>query len=156
MKIAFVSYSDFNGGAAKACYKIFSLLKKKNRSLLIVREKSINDKRIILFGNKYLNKLRNVLMHYLSRIIGLKDFSFNLLPSNMGTYLNSLDVDLINLHWINGETISINEIKKINKPLVITLHDMWFFSGGYHYVNENEYFNKKIISNNLKNKETSP
>jgi glycosyltransferase involved in cell wall biosynthesis len=143
MKIAFVSYSDFNGGAAKACYKIFNLLKKKNRSLLIVREKSINDKSIILFGNKYLNKLRNVFMHYLSRVIGLKDFSFNLLSSNMGTYLNSLDVDLINLHWINGETISINEIGKINKPLVITLHDMWFFSGGYHYVNENEYFKKK-------------
>jgi len=143
MKIAFVSYSDFNGGEKKTFYKIFNLLKKKNRSLLIVREKSINDKRIILFGNKYLNKLRNVFMHYLSRVIGLKDFSFNLLPSNMGVYLNSLDVDLINLHWINGETISINDIEKINKPLVITLHDMWFFSGGYNYVNENEYFKKK-------------
>lgn len=143
MRIAFVSYSDSNGGAAKACHQIFDLLNRKNKSLLIVREKTFKDKKIILFGNKYLNKFRNIIMHYLAKLLGLKDFSFNLLPSNMAGYLNSLDVDIVNLHWINGETISINDIEKINKTLVITLHDMWFFSGGYHYVDENEYFKKK-------------
>ena len=39
--------------------------------------------------------------------------------------------DIIHFHWING-LVSIDQINKINKPIVWTLRDMWPFTGGCH------------------------
>jgi glycosyltransferase involved in cell wall biosynthesis len=43
------------------------------------------------------------------------------------------DNDIINLHWINGEMLSVGDIASIKKPVVWTLHDMWAFCGAEHY-----------------------
>lgn len=40
--------------------------------------------------------------------------------------------DVIHLHWINGGFINIKHLKKINKPVIWTLRDMWPFTGGCH------------------------
>ena len=40
--------------------------------------------------------------------------------------------DLVHLHWVQGEMISIESIGRINKPLVWTLHDNWAFLGSEH------------------------
>lgn len=42
----------------------------------------------------------------------------------------SNDVDLINLHWLGQGYISLNFLKKTTKPILITMHDSWFFTGG--------------------------
>ncbi len=42
--------------------------------------------------------------------------------------------DVVHLHWINAEMLKIENIKKINKPLVWTMHDMWPFCGAEHCV----------------------
>jgi len=55
-----------------------------------------------------------------------------LVPSRWSGRLNSSDADLIHLHWINGDFISIADIGKIRKPVVWTLHDMWAFCGAEH------------------------
>ena len=41
--------------------------------------------------------------------------------------INASDCDIVNLHWINGEMLSIKDIAKIKKPIVWTLHDMCTF-----------------------------
>ena len=41
------------------------------------------------------------------------------------------NADIIHLHWING-LVSTRLLKKINKPIVWTLRDMWPFTGGCH------------------------
>jgi glycosyltransferase involved in cell wall biosynthesis len=41
------------------------------------------------------------------------------------------NADIIHLHWING-LVNIVHLKKINKPIVWTLRDMWPFTGGCH------------------------
>ena len=46
--------------------------------------------------------------------------------------VNFSDFDIVHLHWIQHETLSIRDINKINKPIVWTLHDMWAFSGAEH------------------------
>ena len=43
---------------------------------------------------------------------------------------------MLNLHWINGEMLSIAGIGSIRKPIVWTLHDMWAFCGAEHYTEE--------------------
>jgi glycosyltransferase involved in cell wall biosynthesis len=56
-----------------------------------------------------------------------------LLPSNLTGKLNSVEADILHLHWIGSEFLSVEDIGKLKKPLVWTLHDMWPFSGAEHY-----------------------
>ncbi|RZJ99866.1 MAG: glycosyltransferase, partial [Flavobacterium sp.] len=64
--------------------------------------------------------------------------SGNWLPSNWSKEINSSNTDVVNLHWVAGETLSIEDISRINKPLVWTLHDMWAFCGAEHIENYDE------------------
>ena len=52
-------------------------------------------------------------------------------------YINKSGCDLVNLHWINAETLSIEDVKKINKPFIITMHDMWWICGTENYLPRN-------------------
>lgn len=52
---------------------------------------------------------------------------------NLVESINASDADLVHLHWINGGGMSVDDLKRINKPIVWTLHDMWAFTGGCHY-----------------------
>ena len=54
-------------------------------------------------------------------------------PGGFLERINASDADVVHLHWINGGMLSIEEIGRINKPVVWSLHDMWAFTGGCHY-----------------------
>lgn len=41
--------------------------------------------------------------------------------------------DVVNLHWINGGMVSIQQLGRIGRPVVWTMHDMWPFCGAEHY-----------------------
>lgn len=41
--------------------------------------------------------------------------------------------DVIHLHWVNGGFVNIRHLRKVGKPIVWTLRDMWPFTGGCHY-----------------------
>jgi glycosyltransferase involved in cell wall biosynthesis len=72
----------------------------------------------------------------LRRVVASGDpdsYSANWLPSGWARELNASRTDLLHLHWLNGEMISIAEIGRLRKPLVWTLHDMWAFCGAEHY-----------------------
>lgn len=58
--------------------------------------------------------------------------SVNRVPSRWAPLLNTSDADVINLHWLGDETMSIEDIGRIRKPIVWTLHDMWPFCGSEH------------------------
>jgi glycosyltransferase involved in cell wall biosynthesis len=47
-----------------------------------------------------------------------------------------LNADIVHLHWFCAGYLPINYLKKIKKPIVWTLHDMWAFTGGCHYVGD--------------------
>jgi len=59
-------------------------------------------------------------------------FSVNLLPSLILKQIRENNPDIIHLHWIGWEFIRIEDIKKINRPIIWTLHDSWAFTGGCH------------------------
>jgi len=50
------------------------------------------------------------------------------------------EADIIHLHWIAGFVDQPTFFRRINKPVVWTLHDMNPFQGGFHYKND-ELFN---------------
>jgi glycosyltransferase involved in cell wall biosynthesis len=51
--------------------------------------------------------------------------------------------DVIHLHWVNHGLASIDffeKLKKLNKPIVWTLHDMWAFTGGCFHSQDCNHF----------------
>jgi len=59
--------------------------------------------------------------------------SLNWFSSGLAEWINAGDFDVVNLHWLGSEMLSVEEIARIRKPLCWTMHDMWPFSGAEHY-----------------------
>jgi len=55
------------------------------------------------------------------------------LPSRLDRELNAAAVDLLHLHWIQDEFLSVEAIGRLRGPVVWTLHDTWPFCGSEHY-----------------------
>lgn len=60
-------------------------------------------------------------------------FSVNWTPSLLLDQIKSIQPDVINLHWVGWEFLKIEDLQKLNVPVVWTLQDMWPFTGGCHY-----------------------
>lgn len=151
IKVAIVSASDSIGGAARATFRLYQAVTKNQNKILdckiYVKDKNIPSNEIYTIENRY-SRVFNTINGYISRkILALfpkknKSFhSFNLLGSSVFKLVNNSDADLINIHWINNNTLSIRQISKFNKPVIFTLHDMWAFCGCEHISYDNNYKN---------------
>ena len=148
MNVLHVSYSDLNGGAARAAYRIHrSLIEQKKykniSSQMRVVNKMSDDSTV--YGNKKILKVINILkmnsllnklflLNYKSKFKGV--FSPCMFKTN---FLNKINCDiqnkrkiLVHMHWI-GNLMSIEQIGMIKRPMVWTLHDQWPFCGAEHY-----------------------
>ena len=63
-------------------------------------------------------------------------FSYNIGPVLIQSFwlnkLFKLNSKIFHLHWIGNGFLNLNQIGKIKQPIVITLHDVWFITGGCH------------------------
>ena len=157
MKVLHVNYSDSNGGASIAVKRLHDILNQNNiNSYLLVSEKKILDEKIINIpknSEKIKNLLKETLNRKLSRIVNrndFKSFSLNVIPSKLINIINKINPDIVNLHWIGNETISIKDIKKIKSKIVWTMHDMWPFCATEHYTLGSEFVDGYKFSQNKK------
>lgn len=139
MKIIHLNHSDINGGAARAAYRIHHAVRQQGMdSRMWVDNASAGDWTVEGPQTKWrkgFNKLRPGLGGVLTRTLKTGNpiiHSPSILPSRWQGRLNASEADVIHLHWINGEMISIADIAQIRKPVVWTLHDMWAFCGAEH------------------------
>ena len=138
MKILHLNSLD-SGGASIAVKRINYSLKNKVQS------------EIFFFKNK-----KNTFLNFLSKPYSIFDrfisnvnqknknitFSSNCVPfSYIPLIVKIKNPDIVHLHWINAGMISIEDLLKIKKPIVWTMHDYWPFSGGYHLPVENIFAN---------------
>jgi len=156
-----MSYNDVQGGANIASFRLFKALNKYklNTEIYCCNKKSKN-KKIITFDNltfKFFKlvkaKIHNIINRFY-RFFASKEntnplISLNLLPSNWSNKINKTNYDLVNFHWIGNEMISLNDIGKIKKKIVFTLHDCWAFQSIEHYPTQN--INKYLIKNKNNN-----
>ena len=138
MKILIVNTSDIDGGAARAAYRLHkSLLQQGIDSQMLVQRKSSDDFTVLTEEKKttkYFNKLRPIIdsipvRFYKERTKTLFSpswFGFG----NIVDKINEINPDIVHLHWICGGMIKIEDIARINAPIVWSLHDMWAFTGG--------------------------
>ena len=58
--------------------------------------------------------------------------SINVVPSGALSQLDA-NTEIVHLHWIGRDMLSIAEIGRINRPVVWNLHDAWAFTGAEHH-----------------------
>ena len=145
MKVLILSLSDLGGGAARAAYRLHQgLLAAKIDSQMLVQTKLSSDRTVIAPTSKIqrgiaaarpaIDQLPFTL--YRQRNPQIKIYSTQWLPNKILKQIETINPDIINLHWICGGFVPIATIGKLNKPIVWTLHDMWAFTGGCHYSGE--------------------
>ncbi|HIF9415872.1 TPA: glycosyltransferase [Photobacterium damselae] len=139
MKIDIVSHSDLSGGAARAAYRLKDALVKNNINCkMVVKIKLSDDVNVIGETSKikifYLKSI-NYFINKLQKLQKVKSsilHSINIFGSPVYKKILISDSDIINIHWVNAETLSIRQIGQIKKPMIMTLHDMWAFCGSEH------------------------
>lgn len=145
MKILLLNYTDSYGGAALAAYRLahalhstgydvtLGVLDKQNPSPLV---KNISLKKTFL--QKIIKKLQTLSEYPLVKNFKTTNYishSLNLYTNISIKDINISDYDIVHLHWINHNMISIRDIARIHKPIVWTMHDSWPFCGAEHHPN---------------------
>ncbi|WP_239651677.1 glycosyltransferase [Neosynechococcus sphagnicola] len=140
MKPLLLSHGDINGGAARAAFRLHeSLLKTGIPSRMHVATKH-SDLHTIYGSENKQQKLASLLRSQVGIQLMRLQKSPNpvlhspaWLSSGLVKKFNADDADVINLHWICGEFLSVEDIGRLTKPLIWTMHDMWPFCGAEHY-----------------------
>jgi glycosyltransferase involved in cell wall biosynthesis len=149
MKIVIVNTFDIMGGAARAAYRQHrALIDAGVDSHMVVQQKYSDDPTVTgstsRLGRFFHNVVGNPLDMMPLRQYSEKDrtyFSPAWVPSSgVVRRINALKPDIVHLHWIGGGMMRIEDIARINAPIVWSLHDMWAFTGGCHYDGECEKF----------------
>lgn len=143
MKILHVNHSDIIGGAGRAAYRIHkALLRHGVDSQMWVSKAITGDWSVHAQGSSWSNKFGDLRFSFSRAVSGLTRWetpgfcSPAVLPSRWPKQLNHSEADVINLHWVAGEMMSIADIGKLRGALVWTLHDMWAFCGAEHFTEE--------------------
>lgn len=141
MKVLILNKKDLVGGAARAAYRLHTGLQIAGvDSRMLVMEKSSNDLNVIPSSfnkrEKFLNNFRSdidkiPLFLYPNRKSEMFSPSFSSEP--VLTRIKEIQPDIIHLHWISRGFMRIQDLDKIGRPIVWSLHDMWPFTGGCHY-----------------------
>ena len=138
-----LNHSDINGGAARAAYRIHQALRDSGiDSRMLVNVASSGDWTVQGPSNKFtkvIGRVRPQLATPFRKLLQTGNpiiHSPAVVPSRWPELINSSDAELVHLHWLQGEMLSIADIARIRKPIVWTLHDMWPFCGAEHYTTD--------------------
>jgi glycosyltransferase involved in cell wall biosynthesis len=146
MKVIHVSFSDSRGGADRAAHRVHKAIEslgvdsrmlvalKLSDSTKVVGPISRRAQFMVLLRKEVARLLRNLLKSPNPSLHSPAVFGHRYVRA-----LNRSDADVVHLHWVNGEMMSIKSIPRINKPLVWTLHDMWAFCGAEHYTTDSRW-----------------
>lgn len=144
MNVLLVNTSDIRGGAAKAAYRLHQGLQRQRiSSQVLSQSKASSDPTVTAPKTMVAQSIASSRVAFDALPLKLykerqkqKVFSLQWLPEQNAKQIKDLNPDLINLHWTGDAFLRIETLAKLNKPLVLTLHDMWAFTGGCHYSGE--------------------
>lgn len=141
MKILHLNTFDTLGGAARAANRVHrALLQAGIDSRMLAQIKTGDDPTVsgpvtkAARGLGYIRPYIDQLPLYLYPENTKTVFHPAWLPfSGALKRINQCNPDLVHLHWIAGGFLRIEDLLRIGRPIVWTMHDMWPFTGGCHY-----------------------
>ena len=136
------------GGATLGAYWLHRALRELgvDSTILTNNNTTVDDESVISLADSRVARLKMAASRRMAQIplrvyrrrqnrifsTGLNGLDFTRHPA----YLSA---DLVHLHWVNG-LVSTRALRRVTRPLVWTLRDMWPFTGGCHYSMECERF----------------
>lgn len=136
MKSLLLSTSDIEGGAARAAYRLHQgLLAIGHDSQMLVRAR-FSGQKSVLAEKSALTKLGPQMNGWPLKLGFYQTktlFSSQWFPDAIAKNVAQLNPDIVNMHWVCNGFLKVETLPKLNKPLVWTLQDMWPFTGGCHY-----------------------
>jgi glycosyltransferase involved in cell wall biosynthesis len=143
MRVLIVNTSERTGGAAIAANRLMEALKNNGvKAKMLVRDKQTDRMTVSAIPSSWLLPLKFIwerLCIFMANGFRRRNL-FQVDIANTGTDITQLyefeQSDIIHLHWVNQGFLSMKNLDKIihsGKPVVITLHDMWYFTGICHY-----------------------
>lgn len=143
MRVVIINTSERIGGAAIAANRLMEALKNNGiKAKMLVRDKQTEQMTVVPIGGNWMLPVKFVWERIIIFIANRfkKHNLFQVDIANTGTDITSMpefqQADVIHLHWVNQGFMSLSDIEKIirsGKPIVITMHDMWYFTGICHY-----------------------
>ena len=142
MNILQLSTDDFSGGASRAAYRLHQVLCAQgvdSRMRVLMRQTA--NERVVpgrgprSFEQKVRERLARILRDRRARKFKTDNLimhSYGQVSAGLVDEINAGAADVLNLHWIVN-LLSVEDIGRLRKPIVWTLHDMWAFCGGEHY-----------------------
>ena len=146
MHVVHLNYSDSIGGAARAAHRIHHAVRGVGvDSILLVNRAALSDPTVVgpaTAPGRLLAKSRRILASPWRSLLKTATPGLHspaCIPSRWASRLNASAADVVHLHWINSEMMSIADIGRLTKPTVWTLHDMWALCGAEHYTDGVRY-----------------
>ena len=146
MKVLQIATEAQLGGAGIAAYRLHKGLRALGaESVMLVNKVSQHEENIVV-PSRTIDKVAARLIPVLDRIpgrfsgLGLERVSSSWVPDALPRRINELHPEILNLHWVNDGFMRIETLAKLRQPVIWTLHDMWAFAGGEHYVGDSTRF----------------
>ena len=143
MRVLIVNTSERTGGAAIAANRLMHALNRNGvEAQMLVRDRKTDALEVVSIPQSWRHKAnflweRGVI--WLNNGLS-KQGIFQVDIANAGTDITTLpafqQADVIHLHWVNQGFLSLKNLERIcasGKPVVMTLHDQWYFTGICHY-----------------------
>ena len=142
IKVTHLSFSAIGGGAAIACRRLNEAMQRFGIDSRIVTANQLSPVpthasrlwRIWFkfYSRRYWKSFRSASEQHKTLGTWSAGYSLNRLDTNV----TIRDGDIVYLHWINSNMVSIEELGRLldsGKQVIWFLHDMWPFTGGCHY-----------------------
>lgn len=141
LRVLHVNTYDLEGGAARAAHRIHRALRgigvDSHMLVLNRREHAPHVLQPLSQGRRAIHRIK---LAASTRLMTRQHtpsnptlHSLNCFSSGLADWINRSNFDIVNLHWLGGEMLSVEEIGRIRKPICWTMHDMWPFCGAEHY-----------------------
>lgn len=130
--VRFINYSDTKGGAAKAAWRLYSLLKGSEVFSVEFHALHRNQTESVPAVRRY-KIIAFLVYNFLSRFyLGVIRFSQGVSYQKRSiNYFGVLELNddvIYHLNWVHNELISLHSVLNSNRPIFWTLHDSWFFN----------------------------
>ena len=143
MRVLIVNTAERTGGAAIAANRLLHALNRNGvEARMLVRDRKSDASDVVSIPQSWGLKPKFL---WERGVIWLandlrKNGIFQVDIANTGTDITTLPdfqwADVIHLHWVNQGFLSLKNLERIlasGKPVVVTLHDQWYFTGICHY-----------------------
>ena len=146
MRVLIVNTAERTGGAAIAANRLLHALNNNGvEARMLVRDRKTDSQQVTSIPPSWLLRAkflweRGVI--WLANGLSKRNL-FQVDIANTGTDITGMEAfqqaDVIHLHWVNQGFLSLGDIERImasGKPVVMTMHDQWYFTGICHYSSE--------------------